>query len=206
MPPKDHGTARQKILDAALHLIRAQGFSATSVDELCAAAGVTKGAFFHHFHSKEDLGVAAAAYFSAFADKIFAEAPYRARKSPLDRLLGYVDFRKAILQGELPNFTCLVGTMVQEAYDSHPAIREACNRSISDHAAMVEQDIALAIEERGLKPEWSSQSLALHTQAVLQGAFVLAKAKHGADVAASSLDHLRRYIELLFGVKQSQAT
>ena len=60
MPPKDQGTARRKLLDSALRLIRAQGYSATSVDDLCAAAGVTKGAFFHHFKSKEELGVAAA--------------------------------------------------------------------------------------------------------------------------------------------------
>jgi TetR/AcrR family transcriptional repressor of nem operon len=36
-----------------------------------------------------------------------------------------------ILQGELPEFTCLVGTMTQEVNGTHPAIREACNASIS---------------------------------------------------------------------------
>lgn len=34
--------------------------------------------------------------------------------------------------------------------------------------------------------------------AVLQGAFILAKAKGGAEIAAASVDHLHRYIELLF--------
>ena len=46
--------------------------------------------------------------------------------------------------------------------------------------------------------DWSAESLALHTQAVLQGAFILAKAKGGATIAADSIDHLRRYVELLF--------
>jgi TetR/AcrR family transcriptional regulator, transcriptional repressor for nem operon len=50
----------------------------------------------------------------------------------------------------------------------------------------------------GVRAEWTAQSLALHTQAVLQGAFILAKAKGGAEIAAASIDHLRRYIELLF--------
>jgi TetR/AcrR family transcriptional regulator, transcriptional repressor for nem operon len=36
-------------------------------------------------------------------------------------------------------------------------------------------------------------------QAVVQGAIILAKAKGGVDVAIESLDHLRRYVELLFG-------
>jgi len=46
--------------------------------------------------------------------------------------------------------------------------------------------------------DWTAQSLAFHTQAVLQGAFILAKAKGDAEIAAASIDHLRRYIELLF--------
>jgi TetR/AcrR family transcriptional repressor of nem operon len=128
----------------------------------------------------------------------FASAPYRALPDPLDRLLGYVDFRKAILQGELPEFTCLVGTMVQEVYETHPPIRDACDTSISEHAAMVQSDIAEAMRTYGIDAEWSAQSLALYTQAVIQGAFVLAKAKDGPDVAAACLDHLRRYLEMLF--------
>ncbi|MDO8251780.1 MAG: hypothetical protein Q7T78_18980 [Rhodoferax sp.] len=49
-----------------------------------------------------------------------------------NRVLGYIDFRKSILQGTLPEFTCLVGTMVQKTFDTAPAIRDACERSISD--------------------------------------------------------------------------
>jgi TetR/AcrR family transcriptional repressor of nem operon len=113
-------------------------------------------------------------------------------------LRGYVDFRKAILQGELPEFTCLVGTMVQDVYETHPLIRVACDKSISDHAAVVEVDIAEAIHKYDIDAEWSAESLALYTQAVIQGAFVLAKAKGGPDVAAACLDHLRRYLEMLF--------
>ena len=88
--------------------------------------------------------------------------------------------------------------MVQEAYDTNPAIRDACARSILGHAEKLEADITAAIKARRLKPKWTARSLALYTQAVLQGAFILAKATGGPEAAAESIDHLRRTVEMLF--------
>ncbi len=179
-------------------MIRAKGYGATTVNELCAKAGVAKGSFFHHFKNKEALGVAAAEYWSDMTGAFFEAAPYHRHADPLDRVLGYIDFRKAILTGKIREFTCLVGTMVQEVYETYPEIRDACDASISGHAAKVEADIAEAMKLHGLSADWTARSLALHTQAVLQGAFILAKARDSADIAAASVDHLRRYVELLF--------
>ena len=190
--------ARQELLDAALALIREKGYASTTVDALCTQAGVTKGAFFHHFKSKDALAVAAANHWSNVTGAFFETAPYHKHSDPLDRVLGYLDFRKEILKGEIAEFTCLIGTMVQEAYGTNPEIREACEASINGHAAKVEADIALAMKRYRILAPWTAKSLALHTQAVLQGAFILAKAKSGAAIAAESIDHLHRYIELLF--------
>jgi TetR/AcrR family transcriptional regulator, transcriptional repressor for nem operon len=189
---------RTRLLDAAMAVIRARGYSATTVDDICRAAGLTKGAFFHHFKSKEDLAVAAAAHFSQMAERLFGAAPYRELADPLDRLLGYVDFRNATIDRPIPEFTCLLGTMVQEAYDTHPAIRRACDTYIGVHAKVLAKDIEAAKALYAPQAPWSAESLALHTQAVLQGAFILAKAKNGPEVARDCVAHLRRYLELLF--------
>jgi TetR/AcrR family transcriptional repressor of nem operon len=201
---RSHHQSKEKFLDVALQVIRAKGYSATRIEDICGAAGLTKGSFFHHFKSKEDLALAAADHFAAMADGAFAAAPYQRAADPLDRLLGYVDFRGAILQGDLPDFTCLLGTMVQEVYDTHPAIRAACERHISAHAAAVANDIAEAKKRYAPNAPWTPESLGLFTQAVIQGAFVLAKAKHGAEVAAECLGHLRRYLETQFDRSANQ--
>ena len=191
-------TSRKKLLDASLHIIRSKGYEATTVDDICAAAGLSKGSFFHHFKSKEDLAVAAADFWIVGTTALFASAPYHAPADPLDRLLAYVDFRKSLLMGDLPEYTCLVGTMVQETYETHPAIRQICETSITGHAATLVPDIEAAIRQRGVRGDWTAESLALYTQATIQGAFILAKAKLSREVAAQCIDHLRRYLELLF--------
>ena len=191
-------SARTRLLTAALSLIRRKGFAATSVDELCAAAGVTKGAFFHHFRSKEDLGVAAARHWSEITGTLFATADYHDLPDPLERIYGYLDLRAALAVGGVPDFTCLAGTMLQETYDCHPPVGEASHASITGHAATLEPDFQAAIDLYGIKGCPSARSLALHTQTVLQGAFIQAKGKGDAEPVHEALDHLRRYLNFLF--------
>lgn len=46
---------RRALLASALQLFESKGYHATAVDEIVEHAGLTKGAFYHHFESKEDL-------------------------------------------------------------------------------------------------------------------------------------------------------
>ena len=193
-------TARDRLLEAGVKLIREQGFAATSVEQLCKAAGVTKGGFFHHFASKEALGVALAEYWSTSTGGFFAEAPFHHHKHALDRVLGYIDLRLLLLSGPPESFSCVAGTMLQESFRSSEAIRRACEDSIMGNARAIEPDIAEAIADAGTIVT-DAASLSRHIQTVLQGAFILAKSQAPALAAAQaqeSVGHLRRYIELLF--------
>ena len=202
----ERGDARSRLLLAAMNVIRRKGFTATTVDDICEVAGVTKGAYFYHFKTKEELGVEAAKFWTRTTSALFKSAPYHEPEDPLQRVLAYIEFRKAIMQGELPEWTCLAGTMTQEIYGTHPDIRDACAESIFGHAGTLEPDIAAAMANHGIAGDWTAASLASHTQAVLQGAFVLAKASASRDIALESADHLKRYIKLLFRVTDPEST
>jgi TetR/AcrR family transcriptional repressor of nem operon len=190
--------SKTRILQAALRVFREKGYSATRIEDICEAAELTKGSFFHHFDTKEELAIAAADYWSELTSALFAGAPYHVPADPLERVLAYVDFRKELLRGDLPEFTCFVGMMTQEVYATHPPIREACEASISGHAATLIPDIEAARQKYGVEGDWTAESLAFFTQAALQGAFILAKAKNGVEPAIEMVGHLRRYLELLF--------
>jgi TetR/AcrR family transcriptional repressor of nem operon len=205
MAPPTRSSSKASLLEAALHVIRAKGYAAATIDDICQGAGVTKGSFFHHFKSKDELAVAAAQYFSARAEGLFAVAAYHEAPDPLQRVLGYVELRSAMLTGELPDFTCLLGTLVQETYATHPAIREACAQGMCSHIAELTRDIESAKQRYAPTATWSAESVGYFIQTVLQGSFIFAKAEQNTEVARKNLDHLRHYLNLVFNQDQANA-
>jgi TetR/AcrR family transcriptional repressor of nem operon len=197
-PPAPTRSARTALLDAALALVRRQGWAATSIDQLCRTAGVTKGAFFHHFVSKEALGVAAAHYWGDVTTPLFAQADYHRHEDPLDRILGYLDFRTTLAQGPIEQFTCFAGTTVQETFASSDPIRIACGDAIFEHAQRLEADFREALARHPPRDTVTAEGLALHTQVVLQGGFVVAKARGNNQPLLDAIEHLKRYFTLLF--------
>jgi TetR/AcrR family transcriptional regulator, transcriptional repressor for nem operon len=188
---------RERILNVAADMIRQRGYGATRIDDLCKAAGVSKGAFFHYFDDKEALGVAVARHWTGLIERLFANGSFHTLDDPAAKLIAYVDFRKAILDRSIAAFTCLVGTMVAETFASHPTIRAACADTIDDHALSLVPTIKAAFEQHGITNQ-TPESLAMFIHGTLQGAFVLAKAHDDATIAHDCLDHLRAYLTHLF--------
>lgn len=190
--------SRDRLLDAALDVIRRQGYSATTVDEICREANLTKGSFFHHFKSKDELALLAVERWNTVTGALFKSAEFQMKDDPLARIHGYLDLRGAILIGEPSEFTCLLGTLVQETYQTHPDIRAACERGLSIHVETLVRDLDLAKAKYAPDAPFSPESLGYLIQTVLQGAFIFAKAKMQAEPVRQALAHLHAYLDLLF--------
>jgi TetR/AcrR family transcriptional repressor of nem operon len=191
------GEARARLLEAGRTLVRHRGFAATSVDDLCAAAGVTKGAFFHHFPSKEALGVALIEDWTATTAALFGAHPYNTLPDPLDRVFGYLDLRREILEQPIPEFSCVAGTTVQEAYETSTPIRTAAARSVQSGSDHVRPHLAAALAAHPVAGV-TAESLARQFQVAVQGGIVLAKALNDPTPAREAFDHLERYLRLMF--------
>ena len=184
--------SREKLLSAAIDVVRAKGYAAMRVDDLVMAAGVTKGSFFHHFATKEACVREAIRHWSTQVEEVFAACGHRDAHSPAARVLAYVDFRIALLDGVVANYTCYAGTLLQEVHETHPDLASDCAASIFHHALTLESDLAAALGDA----RDEARELAVHIQAVIQGALLIAKAEGGSQSARASLGHLRRYLEI----------
>ncbi|MEM7172210.1 MAG: TetR/AcrR family transcriptional regulator [Pseudomonadota bacterium] len=76
---------REKLLDTAIRLIWQSNYSSVGVNEICKQAGVTKGAFYHHFETKADLYVEASRHYWA-SMKLDLDQIYSPSYSPLEQL------------------------------------------------------------------------------------------------------------------------
>lgn len=114
--------------------------------------------------------------------------------------------RSAVIVTRLQTQRCgfsrrrLLGTLAQETFATHPALGSACGEGIENHARTLAPTIEAARDKYARGADWTAESLALYTQVVLQGSFVLAKAKNDPQIVLDAIAHLRRHIELLFPI------
>jgi TetR/AcrR family transcriptional repressor of nem operon len=202
----DASGTRFKLVDAAVVLMRKKGFTATTVDEICAEAGVTKGGFFHYFKSKDDIAKAAAERFYNDKARDFQDAPFRKLPDPLDRVFGRLDFAK-ITSGGTKQVTkgCLLGMFAQELSFTNPQLRDTCRDALARIAKDFEKDLAEAKAAHPPKIEFNPKTVAMLYVSVIQGSLMLAKTCESNAVLVDNVEQFRVYLQSLFGVAQPRA-
>lgn len=189
---------KKALLDAANGLMLEKGFVATSVDEICRAAKVTKGSFFHYFKSKEELGKELVVRFSKAASDFMKAACKDAGEDPLDRIYAFIDV--VIMKSESPEAKgCLVGTFSQELSETHPEIRCLCAKSLERMAETFKEHLAQAKAKYAPKASFDVKSLADCFIALAQGSMLMMKAHQDKAIMKKNLFHFKEYLKHLFG-------
>jgi len=171
---------KRKLVDAGMNLMRERGFNATTVDEICAAAGVTKGGFFHYFKSKDDIAKAALASFHEVKLKAYADAPFRKLANPLDRVF--------------------IGVFAQELAFTNPELRSACLSYLSKIAEDFGKDLAEAKAAYAPHASFDPKRLAMLYVSIVQGSLILAKVAEDSDAVEANIEQFRSYLRTLFGL------
>lgn len=189
---------RDKLLDAAQQLMLAKGFTATTVDEICKTASLTKGSFFHYFASKEQLGQTVLERYVSTMLQTFQAAPFLREDDPLQRVYGYVDFVSEMAKNAQGHKGCLLGTFAQELSETHPEMRLACAAHFAHWTKVLQEDLEEAQAQYAPHAPWEAQSVAEYFLAVLQGSLILAKAQQDSRIVEKHLGHFKQYLRSLF--------
>ncbi len=187
-------TTRERLLQAGLALMLSKGYAATTVDEICAAAGVSKGSFYHAFPSKEDLGLAILDDYFQRQMAAYGDGPHRRIADPRERALAFLDHVERTVSGVWSS-GCLLGVFALDLAESSPKIQgrlaELFDR-MSASLARLFQPLLPAGKRKGTP---TAQELANHFVAMVEGSIVLAKAHRDGSHIVSGIRSFRRYLE-----------
>jgi TetR/AcrR family transcriptional repressor of nem operon len=192
---------KHKLVDAGVKLMRARGYSATTVDDICAEAGVTKGGFFHYFKSKDDIAKSALTHFHEGKVKNYEEAAFRKFADPLDRVFGRLDFVKVSVGGDRRvTKGCLIGVFAQELAFTNPEIRDVCQGFFSRIVRDFANDLAEAKAIYAARAKFDPKAVALFYLSLVQGSLMLAKIAGNNDVLHDNIEQFRGHLKNLFGL------
>jgi|RhiMetdeSRZDD1v2_1073273.scaffolds.fasta_scaffold255283_3 TetR/AcrR family transcriptional repressor of nem operon len=198
-PKLAHSPSREKLLEQAQELMLVKGFVATTVDEICKAAGLTKGTFFHYFKSKEELGKATLDHFFRAQARMVSRGAFRKSSDPLNRVYGWIDSAIELSKHPAIGKGCLIGNFAQELSGTHPELRAQCAQHFADSIESLKKDLDDAKAKYLPRRRLDTQGLAEHFIAVLQGSLILAKAKQDTGMVEKHLTHFKEYLRSVFG-------
>jgi TetR/AcrR family transcriptional regulator, transcriptional repressor for nem operon len=197
MPKNTGEKARNSLVAVGTELMRRSGYSATSVDEICTAAGVTKGAFFHHFPTKESLAKECLGKWQEQMAILHGSAAYQTIEDPVAKVLASIDFMIETFVDVDVHKSCLAGTTAQEVSETNPVLREAAHDCLLKGQQYFQSLLEAACHDRKVKLD--TASLAEHWMSTVQGSLLLAKASQDSAVIGRNLRHFKNYLSGLLG-------
>ena len=202
---RDPERTRQALLKAAFEEMHRHGYQAASLDSILAAAGVTKGALYHHFKNKQALGY-------AVVDEVLGAF---VRERWLDPLLGAEDPIEAILEmlesieGDYSNQACELGCPINNLAQEMSPLDEGFRQRIYRLLEMGRQGLANALRQGQLRgtvsDEIDPEQIATFLMAAWDGTMGLAKNAQNPEIFAHTREGIRRFLDTLRVPQQAPA-
>ena len=193
MEPTD---TRRKLLTAAYELMIAQGYSATGVGEICEAAGVSKGSFYHFFDTKEACAIAVLSFHGEEADAIMARQLDLHGLSGPEAAIEYIRLFEANAEDFFCD-GCLIGTFALELAKTHPTLRKEVERQLEEFINQLESALKPLYPD-GVPPGApTTRELAEQMLVAIEGGVVLSKAFGDVSRISKAIRGFRLYAESL---------
>lgn len=205
--PRDGTETRERILDGAEALILEQGFAATSVDAVLAESGTSKGAFFHHFPSKNHLARALVERYAAgdvaHLEEFMASAEAES-DDPAEQLVAFIRrFEEAAEELVASQASCLYVSFIYEKQLFDDGTNDLIVEAVLAWRARLLEKLEAAAVLHPPQIEVDLPSLADQVFVAFEGAFILLRTTGDHSVMRRQLEHLRHYLTLLFDLPAS---
>lgn len=200
---RDGAATKEKIMDAGQQLILEHGYGGMSVDQVIGAAGITKGAFFYHFKSKNELANALMDRFVVMDDALLHDLISRAEKlshDPLQQYLIFVGlFEERVRSLDKPHPGCLVASYIYQIEAFTPETRQAVIDGFKEWERVLVGKLKAAIKKQKPKLPVTASQIYDNLLSQFEGGVIMGKLYNKTETLAEQVAQHKNYVELLFG-------
>jgi len=202
---KDGTATRNRILDAAMQLVLDHGYGGMSVDQVIAAAGITKGAFFHHFKSKNDLAQALLDRYVQMDNNLLHELIARAEKlshDPLQQYLIFVGLLEEMMRSlSAPPPGCLVASYVYQMELFSPETQQSVIEGFKEWERVLGEKLQAVFTKQTPRLPVTAEQIYDNLLALFEGGVILGRLYNKSTTLGDQLAQHKQYVELLFGLR-----
>ena len=195
MESKQAELTRERLLQSASREIHRQGFQAASIANILEDTGLTKGALYHHFPTKQALGLAVIEEVIGQWLDGFIFRPLRESAAPVETLL---DIIKAMEDGASADFIqlgCPLNNLMQEMSPLDQRFRGSLNGILNAWCAAVEGALRRGQGQGGVHPDLDCEAASLFIVSAWEGCIGTAKNLQSPEAFGSCMKQLRGYVE-----------
>ncbi|WP_322628556.1 TetR/AcrR family transcriptional regulator [Halothiobacillus sp.] len=185
---------REKILQAAATEIHRCGFQAASIANILANTGLTKGALYHYFPSKQILGLAVVdeVIYERLEQKMFT--PLNTADRPVDILLEYLQFRQDTMTDESIKLGCPLNNLTQEMSPLDDNFKAHLNQILQTWQTVIENALLKGQTQQQIRADVDCSAAALFIVSAWEGCWGMAKNRQSVEVFQTCLSQLRNYV------------
>ncbi|WP_411812792.1 TetR/AcrR family transcriptional regulator [Chryseobacterium scophthalmum] len=194
---KKSEATRQNILQKAFELIYTNGYQTTSVDEIIATTQVTKGAFYYHFKTKDEMGLAIINERMRPTFKNTFIEPFQSDVNPLDTIYNLMHHLLMENEDLKVEYGCPASNFTQEMAPWNIEFTKALNElSLEWEKAMIDA-IEKGKENGKIKSDINAKEVAVFVISGYWGVRNLGKLENSKGVYLVYLKGLKSYFDTL---------
>lgn len=188
---------REKLVEAAFYEIWRNGFRSASLDTIFSNAGVTKGAFYHHFKNKKDIGYTVVdEVIRGWIIKWWFD-PLQNADDPIDTIIAITHTLQREMPSEVHLFGCPLNNLTQEMSPIDEGFRQRLDAIYQEWRDIIVNALKRGQESGTVRGDIDPHKAAIFITAVYEGGIGVAKNAQKIELFDASLDELIRYLESL---------
>ena len=187
---------RNYIIEKTAPIFNMKGYAGTSLQDITAATGLTKGSIYGNFANKDEVALAAFDY--NFNNNVLQiESAMSAQKTAKGKLLVYVSIYQNFITGTISLGGCPILNTATDADDTHPALREKALKAVLSWKKRIIKLVEEGIENKEIALDSNAEQIALTVIAMIEGGIMISRLTNKLDNWDLIMDSLKKYVNSL---------